>query len=78
MSDHQIADEPDYVVQTAEPDHMANLQAWFEARVAEAKAEGITFARYSVDSAKQPTMALIEGWKCQPRDQGEQRWAVLA
>lgn len=70
--------EPEYIAQTAEPDNIADLRSWFDNRSEEAKAEGITFARYSVDDNEKPTLALIEGWKTPPKDQGPIRWQMMA
>jgi hypothetical protein len=68
--------EPEYIRQTAQPEHIADLSGWFTACQIEAEAEGITFARLSVDDHKNPTMAIVEGWKKRPDEQGEIRWAL--
>jgi hypothetical protein len=70
--------EPNYLRQHGAfadltPDERWN---WFQAAAAEAKGEGITWARYSVDDNENPTRALVEGWKVQPDDQGPIRWQM--
>lgn len=70
--------EPDYIAQTAEPEHLTpdGLQAWWRETFDEAEAIGCTFLRRSIDNVDSPTMALCEAWKVQPSDQGPIRWQL--
>lgn len=70
--------EPDFLRQTAEfagktPDERS---VWFAACAEEGRALGMTWGRYSVDDAKNPTMGLVEGWKVRPADEGPIRWQM--
>ena len=69
--------EPDYLRQTAEWAGMdANQRdAWWRETFEEMKAIGCTWMRRSVDS-DEPTMALCEGWKERPADEGPIRWQM--
>ena len=71
-----MSEEPGYIRQTAEAEHMADVPGWFRTVADEAKAEGFTFARFSVDDNNSPTRAIVECWIKQPKDQGEIRWAL--
>lgn len=76
--DNQTTHEPEYLrqygpLQGIEPDE---YRAWFRACEEEAKAEGIKFMRLSVDDVDYTTMALFEGWKERPIDQGPVRWQM--
>lgn len=68
--------EPEYIRQHDDFDSLGADErwAWFQSVHAEAKAEGMTFARHTVDDARHPTRALVECWREQPEDQGPIRW----
>lgn len=70
--------EPDYLAQTAEPEHMTpeGLDAWWRQTFDEAKAAGCTWLRRTIDKSPDPTMALCEAWKERPRDEGPVRWQL--
>ena len=70
--------EPDYLRQHGAFAELSSDERWnwFQTAAKEAKAEGITWARYSVDSSEAPTMALVEGWKVRPDDEGPIRWQM--
>ena len=70
-----MREEPFYIWQTGELMSDAERQAWFEAATKEAHARGATFFRFSIHETI-PHLILIEGWKKQPADQGEPRFAV--
>lgn len=70
--------EPDYLRQTGEWAGMSDDErdAWWRSTFEEARAEGCTFMRRSLDSFENPTMALCEAWIAQPADQGPIRWQL--
>lgn len=71
--------EPFFIAQTSEPEHLADPQSWFRAQGEKAHAEGGTWPRYSVDKiGAPPTILLFECWKERPEDEGEQRWSIEA
>lgn len=72
--------EPDYIAQTAEPEHLTpdGFWAWRRRCAEEAMAMGCTHGRYSVDDSAKPTMALVEGWKVRPDDEGPIRWQMTS
>ena len=70
--------EPEYLAQTADfadrtPDER---RQWFQMRAGDAHRKGMTWLRFTVDHADNPTMALVEGWIVQPEDDGEPRWQM--
>lgn len=73
-----MSEEPEYLRQHGGFSELTPDErwAWFDSCAVEARAEGATFFRASVDNAENPTMALVEGWKKQPRDQGPIRWQM--
>lgn len=72
-----MADDPIYVVQTAEPRSPDELRAWLRERAQEARAEGCGWFRASLHSDHEG-LALIEGWRTRPADEGAPRWALVA
>lgn len=72
--------EPFYVRQNGEFSNLTPGQrrSWFKGVAQEAKEEGATICRASVDDENQPTMGLVEGWKEHPKEQGPIRWALMA
>ena len=74
----ETAGEPFYVVQHSEAAKLSGegLLEWFRECAVEARKEGAVLLRYSVDDAEAPTMALVEGWRKRPSDQGPIRWQL--
>ena len=69
--------EPTYIRQTFEPEHVANdpaSSAWIQGCVSEAKKEGCTFPRVTVDEGGRGI--LFEAWIARPDEQGPARWSV--
>ena len=62
---------PSYIAQVQQNPNLH--RAWWGKREAEARAEGCTFFRYSYD-ADDDSIALIEGWRERPADQGPLRF----
>ena len=69
-------EEPFFVRQTDEPRIADERRAWVEARVAEANAEGSTFARFSHHPVL-TNVLLFEAWKERPHDQGAPRFTLV-
>ena len=69
-------DEPIIVEQTAEPEHLADPQKWFNDCTQSAAEKGGQFFRYSSMGEDNPMALLFEAWSTAPKDQGDQRWAV--
>jgi hypothetical protein len=73
----KMINEPSYIAQTGEPEHIAAPKIWRDKHLAEARERGCTFFRFSVWPPERPiTILLLEGWKGQPRDQGEPRFFI--
>jgi hypothetical protein len=51
-------------------------QAWVQEAAGAARGAGMTWMRASVDNADHPTMALFEGWKVRPDDEGPPHWQM--
>lgn len=66
-----------YVRQTADI-HPEDIRMWFAMCSDEAREEGATFCRFSVDDHENPKAAIVEGWKKEPKDQGDIRWALTS
>lgn len=72
--------EPDFISQSGENVASdAARHAWFVAAADEMRAKGATHFRYSFDAeiADVP-LALVEGWKAAPSNEGEPRWQLVA
>lgn len=69
-----VNEEPDYIAQTYQ-NHLTHM-SWYNLRKREAQREGCTFFRYSYHP-QDIWIALIEGWKKQPADQGEPRFQII-
>jgi len=67
--------EPEYLRQSG--DVMTDVQAaaWYRAAALEARAEGITHARFSYHPDI-PHLRIVEGWLERPADEGAVRWAL--
>ena len=65
--------EPGYIRQTA---HSKDFYVWFVVCRREAEADGFTWFRFSINDTYNPTMALVEGWKEKPDDEGPIRWQL--
>lgn len=74
------SDEPIYIRQTAEPEHLGSPLAWCRDAAADGRKEGASFFRCSALGKKGLRLQalLIEGWKEQPEDQGAPRWQLAA
>lgn len=68
--------KPEYLRQTAERMTTAERRQWFQTCNDEAKDEGITWMRFSVDDANNPKIALVEGWNVQPEEEGPIRFQL--
>jgi hypothetical protein len=67
--------EPFHIAQTAEPDHLADPQAWFKEQGRKAYADGGIWQRYTIDRLDSPARRLLfECWKERPDDPGDIRW----
>jgi hypothetical protein len=79
LNEKKVPDgEPFYVRQHGAFAQLNERQGrkWFQTAHREAKKEGAVWLRYSVDNALEPTMALVEGWKVRPKNEGEIRWQL--
>lgn len=66
--------EPDFIAQVQQDP--ALHREWWKVRAAEASNAGCTFARCAYHP-QDATIALFEGWKVRPDDQGEPRWQLV-
>lgn len=69
-----MSEEPIYVRQTGDVTSASEATKWFSEAANEARAEGATWFRASVDETLR--LLLLEGWRVRPLDQGEPRWAL--
>lgn len=69
--------EPEFIAQTAEPMSSAERLEWIRAQAGEARTAGMTFGRASIHP-EQTNIVLYEGWRVQPKDQGEPRFQIRA
>lgn len=70
-------EEPDYIRQTGEVMTPEEAHEWFQCAAAEARANGITHARFSYHPTIEH-LRIVEGWKTRPVDEGEIRWALTS
>lgn len=71
-----MAQEPQYVVQTAEAEHLGNPTGWYEAH--ERMSWVMRGCKVFRRSSKPCGMLLLEAWREQPTDMGEERWSLAA
>ena len=71
--------EPDFIAQNGEPLTDAERHTWFSATANDMRSRGAVHFRYSADAqvADRP-LALVEGWKAVPANEGEPRWQLAA
>lgn len=68
--------EPDFISQCrAGLVDDAARQKWFRGRFADAKANGATWARYTIHPKH--GWVLAEFWRVRPKDEGEPRWGTV-
>lgn len=71
-----MSGEPFYIRQTGDITSPESTQQWFKQSAEEAKQLGAICARFSVNDIANPTIALVEAWNYDERDQGKTRWQV--
>lgn len=69
--------EPINVVQTGEPEHLADPQTWIRERAREARERGCVHARATIRD-EPPKLLLFEGWDHIPEDEGKPRFAIAS
>jgi hypothetical protein len=67
--------DPDYIAQVERRPELHD--AWWKARSLEAREQGCTLIRASYMQDRWKHLALLEGWKVPPANQGEPRWQMV-
>lgn len=67
--------EPIFIAQTGEPEHLVDEYAWVRNVAAEAKAKGCCHARVTRNDT--PPSLLFEAWTTRPESEGEPRWSFM-